>query len=132
MIELIVTAGGDLHFQLVVHFLGGRHADRDFSDEAFFLFAVDRTAQSHPAIDGDDFHVPGVYGQAFAGDDFFANLGSRVHVGLAAALIERSQGPAVAITNILPGVISVGRPVGGEVWLNLVGTINSAGVTGLA
>src|ERR1035441_3528703 len=57
MTELIVAAGGELHFQLVVHILGVRDPIRDFTDETFFLGGVDRPAQSDPAINGDDLHV---------------------------------------------------------------------------
>ena len=39
MTELVVAAGGKLHFQLVVHILGTRDPIRDFTDLALFLFS---------------------------------------------------------------------------------------------
>ena len=89
MTELVVAAGGQLYFQLVVHVTGARNAVRDFPDETFFLGGVNRAAQRDLAIFGDDLHVLGIYGHVFPGDDFFANLRCGIHVGLAVALVER-------------------------------------------
>jgi hypothetical protein len=43
--ELVVGAGGELQFQLVVNVLRARDPLRDFTDETFFLGGVDRPAQ---------------------------------------------------------------------------------------
>ena len=55
--ESVAAAGGGLHVQLIVHIPGVRDPIRDFTDETFFFFAVDRPAQSDPAINGDELHV---------------------------------------------------------------------------
>ena len=74
MTELVIAAGGELHFQLVVHIPGTRDPIRDFTDEAFFLDGIDRPAQGDPAVVGDDLYVLGVHRHVFPSDDFFANL----------------------------------------------------------
>jgi len=92
-----MAGGGELHFQLVVHVPGVRNPIRNFSDEMFFLGAVDRPAQDDPAINGGDLHVSGIHGHSAVGNDFLANLRRCVRVGLAVALIERGQRATVAV-----------------------------------
>src|ERR1017187_8493583 len=55
--KLVVAAGREFHFQLVVHILGMRDPIRDFTDETLFLCGDRRPAQSDPAINGDELHV---------------------------------------------------------------------------
>jgi hypothetical protein len=95
--ELVAAGGGELHFQLVVHIPGVRDPIRDFTDETFFLGAVDRPAQDDPAINGGDLHVFGIHGHSAVSNDFFADLRRSVRVGRVVALIERGQRAAVAV-----------------------------------
>ena len=132
MTGLVTAGGGELHFQLVVHVPGVRDPIRDFTDETFFLGAVDRPAQDDPAINGGDLHVPGIPGHSAVSNDFLANLRRGVRAGLAVALIGRGQRAAVAITNYLPGIVSFGRRDGVEPGHNIVRVINPGGVIGLA
>ena len=130
--ESVAAAYGEHHIQLVVHIPGVRDPIRDFTDETFFPGGVDRPAQDDPAINGGDLHVFGIHGHSAVSDDFPANLRLGVRVGPAVALSARGQRAPIAITNTWPGVVSAGRRVGVEPRLNLVGVINSAGITGLA
>src|ERR1035438_5930524 len=131
MTELLVADRSGLDFQLVVHVSGVRTPIRDFTDEAFFLGRVDRPAQGDLSINRDDLHVLSVHGHVLRSENFFANLRRGGHVGLAVALIEGRECLVLTIPNIYPGIVRIGRRVGGEIGLNLVGAINVTGVAGL-
>jgi hypothetical protein len=85
----LVIAGGELHFQLVGHIPGVGDPLRDFTNDTFFLRAVDWSSQGDMALNGNDLHIFAVRGHVFGGDDFLANLRRGVQVGVAVALTER-------------------------------------------
>src|ERR1017187_2618931 len=118
-------------FQLIVHIVGLRDTIRDVADLMFFIGGVDRPAQGDMAIHGDDLHVFGVHGHSVGSNDFLANLRRGINVGLAVALVEWRQSPAVTVMHIACGVVRLSSRVGVEVRFNFVGVINATGITGL-
>ena len=113
--ELVVAGSGEPHLQLVVHIPGARDTIRDFPDETFFLGSVDRPAQGDFSINRDDLHVLSVHRHVLRSENFFANLRGGGHVGLAVALIERSQGIVIAVANVARRVVRLRRRVAGEI-----------------
>src|SRR6185436_2590279 len=110
--SVLLVGGGSRHFQLIVHVVGTRDADRDLGNDAPLFFTADRTAQGDPAVARDDLHVFGVHREVFSGDDFLANPGRGLDIGLAGALIEGSQRAVFAVANVLRRVIRILGDIG--------------------
>src|SRR5664279_2162329 len=123
--ELVIAAGGDLNFQLVVHIGGLGDPIRDVTDLTLFFGTVDRSAQGDLAVHGDDLDVFSVRGHAIGSDDFFANLRRGVNVRLAVALIHWRQRAVITITDVARRVVWFNGRIGIKVRLNFVGVINS-------
>jgi len=56
---------------VIVNIRRGRRSRRDLAEEALFFFRIDRPAEGYMSVDGDDFHITRVGGQAFGGHDLF-------------------------------------------------------------